>query len=133
MQTEESDHKLVSEGSFGLSEQNKDNNDQYSFICIIQNKEKSLKKALKSVSKGFQNGLETLFAVICILETLLGEVWNDFGLPKPPQKRSLRRPRGIKKRLLFSLASQEASRMDFGSHLDPLGLDFQQFLKVILA
>ena len=49
------------------------------------------------------------------------------------QKRSLRRPRGLQKRLLFSLASQEASRMDFGAYLDPLGLGFKQFFKVILA
>ena len=49
------------------------------------------------------------------------------------QNRSLRRPRGLQKRLLFSLASQEASRMDFGGHLDPLDLDFEQFLEIILA
>ena len=50
-----------------------------------------------------------------------------------PQERSLRRSRGIKKRNLFNLASQDASRMNFGSHLDLLGLDFEQFLEAILA
>ena len=49
------------------------------------------------------------------------------------QRRALRRPRGLQKHLLFSLASREASRMDFGRHLDPMGLDFGQFLKVFLA
>ena len=49
------------------------------------------------------------------------------------QKRSLRRPRGLQKRLLSSLASQEASGMDFGSHLEPLGLHFEQFLEIFLA
>ena len=63
--------------------------------------------------------------------------WDGFGTildsHMAPQKRSLRRPRGIKKRLLFSLASQDASRMDFGPHLDPVGLDFEQFLETLLA
>ena len=53
--------------------------------------------------------------------------WDGFGTSldshMAPQKRSLRRPRGIKKRLLFSLASQAASRINLGRHLDPLGLD----------
>ena len=49
------------------------------------------------------------------------------------QRRSLRRPRGLQKRLLFNLASREASRMDFGCQLDPFGLGFFEFLEVILA
>ena len=49
------------------------------------------------------------------------------------QNRSSRRPRGLQKRVLFSLASQEASKMDFGGHLDPLGLGFEPFFKVILT
>ena len=49
------------------------------------------------------------------------------------QKRSLRRPRGLQKRLLFNLASQKASRMDSGGHLHPLRLDFQVFCKVMLV
>ena len=45
------------------------------------------------------------------------------------QRRSLRRPRGLQKCIFFSLASQEASRMDFGGHLNPLGLDFEELLE----
>ena len=63
--------------------------------------------------------------------------WDGFGTSldshMAPQKRSLRRPRGIKKRLLFSLASQDVSRMDSGRHLDPLGLDFESFWEALLA
>ena len=63
--------------------------------------------------------------------------WDGFGTifdsHMAPKKSSLRRPRGIKKRLLFSLASQDASRLDFGSHLDPCGLDVEQFWETILA
>ena len=63
--------------------------------------------------------------------------WDGFGTildsHMAPQKRSSGRPRGIKKRILFSLASQEASRMDFGPHLDSLGLDFEHYLEVSLA
>ena len=49
------------------------------------------------------------------------------------QRRSLRRSRGLQKSILFILASQEASGMDFGGHLDPLGLDFEPLLEIILA
>ena len=49
--------------------------------------------------------------------------WDGFGTlldsQMPLQARSLRRPRGIKKRLLFSLASQDASRMDLERHWTP--------------
>ena len=46
------------------------------------------------------------------------------------QNKSLRRPRGLQKRFLSSLASQEAPGMDFGNHLDPLGVDFEATLEV---
>ena len=49
------------------------------------------------------------------------------------QKKSLRRPRGLQTRLLFNLASWEASRMDFGRQMEPLGLDLKQFLQLILG
>ena len=39
------------------------------------------KNASKSISKGFQNHSTTIFDGICVLETLLEPVWNDFGLP----------------------------------------------------
>ena len=41
--------------------------------------------------------------------------------------RALRRPRRLQKRHLFTLASLDASRNDFGAHLDVLELDFRQF------
>ena len=59
------------------------------------------------------------------------EFGTIFDSQMASQKRSLRRPRGHQKRLLFNLASREASRMDFGSHLDPLRLVFEQCLEVI--
>ena len=47
--------------------------------------------------------------------------------------RALRRPRGLQKRHLFTLASLDASRNDFGGHLDLLGLDFGHFLGTMSA
>ena len=41
--------------------------------------------------------------------------------------RALRRPRRLQKRHLFSLASLDVSRNEFGDHLDLLGLDFTIF------
>ena len=49
------------------------------------------------------------------------------------QRRSLRRPRGLQKRLFSNLASHNASRMDSGRYLHPLRLDFQGFCKVMLV
>ena len=48
-------------------------------------------------------------------------------------QRNASRVKGEEEELLSSLASQDASRMDFGRHLDPLGLDFEQFLETLLA
>ena len=47
--------------------------------------------------------------------------------------RALRRPRHLQKYHLFTLASLDASRNDFGGHLDLLGLDFRQFLDTLSA
>ena len=47
--------------------------------------------------------------------------------------RALRRPRRLQRRHLFTLASLDASRNDFGGHLDLLGLDFKQFLDTLSA
>ena len=62
---------------------------------------------------------------------------DGFGTILDPQiasqSRSLRLPRGLQKRILFNLASREGSRMDFGRQMDALGLDFEQFLEIILA
>ena len=62
---------------------------------------------------------------------------NSFGTilgsQKASQMKSVGRLRGLEKRILFSLASQEASRMDFGRHLDPWELDFESFLETILV
>ena len=44
-----------------------------------------------------------------------------------------RRPRGLQKRHLFTLASLDASRNDFGGYLDLLGLDFGHFLGTMSA
>ena len=58
---------------------------------------------------------------------------NGFGMILDSQigsqRRSLRRPRGLQKLIVFSLASQEASRVDFGGHLDSLGHHFEPFLE----
>ena len=63
--------------------------------------------------------------------------WSGFGTildsQMAPHQRSLRRPRGIKKLLLLSLAFQDVSRKDFGPHWHPLGLVFESFLDTILA
>ena len=47
--------------------------------------------------------------------------------------RALRRPRRFQKRHLFTLASLDASRNDFGAYLDLLGLDFRHFLDTLSA
>ena len=47
--------------------------------------------------------------------------------------RALRRPRRFQKRHLFTLASLDASRNDFGAYLDLLGLDFGHFLDTLSA
>ena len=61
--------------------------------------------------------------------------WDGFGTSldshMAPQKRSLRRPQSLQKRLLLNVASQNASRMHSGSHLHPFKLDFQVFCKVM--
>ena len=46
---------------------------------------------------------------------------------------ALRRPRRLQKCHLFTLASLDASRNDFGDHLDLLGLDFIHFLDTLSA
>ena len=63
--------------------------------------------------------------------------WTGFGtildLQMAAQKWSLKPPRGSKKRLLFRLASQDVSRMDFARHLNPLGLHLEPFLEAFLT
>ena len=94
----------------------------YLITCRLQTRlENRALRCSKTVSKHYSKSVASW--------KRFWDVWNDFGVPNGSQKRSLRRPRGIKKRLLFSLASQDVSRMDFGPHLDPLGLDFEQFLE----
>ena len=44
----------------------------------------------------------------------------------------MRRPQGLQKPLLFRSASLETSKLDFGGHLDLLGLDFGPVLDTIL-
>jgi hypothetical protein len=46
MQPPEEENQLAAYASFGISENDKDDNSQGSFICIIQNKEQSLRKLL---------------------------------------------------------------------------------------
>ena len=47
------------------------------------------KTVSKSVSQVYQNRSKTLFEVTCVLETLLGWAWNDFGLPNGVPKHFL--------------------------------------------
>ena len=47
--------------------------------------------------------------------------------------RALRRPRRLQKRHLFTVAFLDASRNDFGDHLDLLGLDFGPVLDTRLV
>ena len=50
-------------------------------FCLSSYHAETSKLVSKSLSKVFQNGFKTLFEVTCVLETLLGQVWNDFRLP----------------------------------------------------
>lgn len=58
-------------------------------FCLPSYHVETLKKPSKSIPKGFQKRSKTRFDVICILETLLEQVWNDLGLPKGSQKNVL--------------------------------------------
>ena len=106
-----------------------------SFVAFVYNPvTRRLQKILENQSP---KGSKTVQKCSSISYASSKSFWNWFGTilasQMVPQMKSLRCPRGIKKRLLFSLASQDASRMDFGFHLEPVGLDFEQFLETLLA
>ena len=68
---------------------------------------------------------------------LPGWVRTNFGLPNGVLNQSLeaalRRPGGLKRLLSFTVAFFEGSGLDFGRHLDLLGLDWDQFWQTMSA
>ena len=84
-------------------------------------------EALKTLQNQSLKGSKTIPQRSSMTYASWKRFWNWFGTildsQMATQKRSLRRPRGCQKRILFSVASQEAARMDFEVHLDPLELD----------
>ena len=84
----------------------------------------ALKKGLQSVSKGFQNHSKTLLKVTSVLETLLGRVRNDFGLPNGLPKEVLEASSRPSKTSSLQLGLSGGLQNGFWTPFGPLGTGF---------